>query len=66
MTDLLDQADKKTILETLSWIKVAQYRDDPSKSWEERFRELEKHHVAETEFLIKKIRAIVAPSNESQ
>ena len=56
----MDTAEKKQILETFSWIKVKQHRDDPSKSWEERYRELEKHHRSETEFLIKKVREIVA------
>ena len=34
------------------WIKVKKYADDPSKSWEERYRALEKHHEAESKFLI--------------
>ena len=56
----MNAAEKKQILETYSWIKVKGHRDDPTKSWEERYKELEKHHLAETEFLIKKIREIVA------
>jgi hypothetical protein len=56
----MEQAEKKQILETYSWIKVKAHRDDPTKSWEERYRDLEKHHLAETQFLINKIREIVA------
>jgi hypothetical protein len=41
-----------------SWIKVPRYRDDPAKSWEERYRALEEHHVAETTFLIDKVREL--------
>jgi hypothetical protein len=47
---------KRKILNTYSWIKVPKYKDDPSKSWEERYRMLHEHHVMETEFLIEKIR----------
>ena len=35
-----------------SWIKVRRYVDDPTKTWEERYRTLERHHEAETKFLI--------------
>ena len=42
------------------WIKVSQHKFDPAKSWEENYRDLEKHHVAETTFLIEQIRKIAA------
>ena len=41
-----------------SWIKVPRYRMDPDKSWEERYKDLERHHVEETTFLINKIREL--------
>jgi hypothetical protein len=51
--------EKQEILETYKWIKVKRYQDDETKSWEERYRELETHHLEETIFLIKKIREII-------
>ncbi|WP_158224901.1 hypothetical protein [Brunnivagina elsteri] len=51
--------EKREIIETYKWIKVKRYQPDESKSWEERYRELEKHHLEETNFLIAKIREIV-------
>jgi hypothetical protein len=53
-----DQLDE--ILNTFNWIKVKKYEDDPTKTWEERFRLLETHHVKETTFMIKKIREFAA------
>lgn len=41
-----------------SWIKVKRYVDDPSLTWEERYRKLEEHHQKETEFLIKTCREL--------
>lgn len=38
-----------------SWIKVKKFVDDPSLSWEERYKRLEKHHEEETKFLIEYI-----------
>lgn len=40
------------------WIKVERHRDDPSLSWEERFRILESHHIKETQFLIEEVRTL--------
>jgi hypothetical protein len=40
------------------WIKVKKYKMDESKSWEERYRELEQHHIEETTFLIEKVREL--------
>ena len=45
-------------LNTYSWIKVKRYEDDPSLSWEERYKRLEEHHMKETDFLIKKVREL--------
>lgn len=36
-------------------IPIKKYVDDPSLSWEERYRRLDAHHVEETQFLIKYI-----------
>ncbi|WP_299554643.1 hypothetical protein [Seonamhaeicola sp.] len=55
----MDEQEKKTILETYKWIKVKRYIDDESLSWEARYKNLEKHHLEETNFLIDKIREIV-------
>lgn len=38
------------------WIKVKQFKFDNSKSWEENYKELEKHHIEETTFLIDEVR----------
>ncbi|NJL61760.1 MAG: hypothetical protein HC903_07945 [Methylacidiphilales bacterium] len=51
--------EKKEILETYKWIKVKPYQLDESKSWEERYQDLDKHHLEETNFLITKIREII-------
>jgi hypothetical protein len=42
------------------WIKVPRYVMDETKSWEERYRELEQHHIQETTFLIGKVRELAA------
>lgn len=44
--------------EGYKWIKVSSFKDDESKSWEERFRMLEKHHIEETTFLINEVRKL--------
>lgn len=46
-----------------AWIKVPRYAMDESKSWEERYRELEQHHIAETTFLVEKVRELAAAVN---
>jgi hypothetical protein len=38
--------------EGYGWIKVQRYQMDESKSWEERYRDLERHLMQETTFLI--------------
>jgi hypothetical protein len=42
------------------WIKVKRYEMDAKKSWEERYRELEAHHLEETGFLIAEVRRLAA------
>ena len=44
--------------EGYGWIKVKRYKMDESKSWEERYKELDAHHIAETTFLIDKVREL--------
>jgi hypothetical protein len=56
----VNSEDAQNILANHSWIKVKKYQDDPSKTWEERYAALEKHHLDETQFLIEKNREIVA------
>jgi hypothetical protein len=52
--------------EGYKWIKVPRYKDDPSLSWEDRYKALEAHHVKETSFLIAKIRELAAPRSDSK
>ena len=40
------------------WIKVKKYVMDEEKSWQERYVELEKHHIEETSFLIEEVRKL--------
>lgn len=46
------------------WIKVKQFKFDKEKSWEENYKELEKHHIEETTFLINEIRDLSQEYNE--
>ncbi len=52
------QKERKEILETYKWIKVKKYKDDENLTWQERYKNLEDHHIEETTFLIEKIREI--------
>ena len=62
----MNAEEKKEILSTYKWIKVKPYHMNEHLSWEERYKELEKHHIDETGFLIKKIRDIVGQLPESK
>jgi hypothetical protein len=62
----MNAEEKKEILSTYKWIKVKPYYMNELLSWEERYKELEKHHIDETNFLIKKIRDIVGQLPESK
>jgi hypothetical protein len=42
------------------WIKVKRHNDDESKTWEEKFRALEDHHIKETTFLVNEVRKLAA------
>lgn len=42
------------------WIKVDKHKFRPDISWEENYRDLEKHHVEETTFLIEEVRKLFA------
>lgn len=44
--------------EGYSWIKVKRYKMDESKTWEERYKDLDAHHIEETTFLINKVREL--------
>ena len=46
--------------EGYKWVKVKRHTDDPSKTWEERFRALEEHHIKETTFLVDEVRKLAA------
>lgn len=56
----LSDEEVESILQTYNWIKVKRHQDDPTKSWEERYKILENHHLKETEFLIRKVRELAA------
>ncbi len=47
------------------WIKVARHEYDPTKSWEENYRDLERHHIAETSFPIEELRKLAEGRAES-
>lgn len=55
----MDTEEQQLILTTYKWIKVPRYRDDDTLPIEERFRQLQEHHIQETEFLIGKVREMV-------
>jgi hypothetical protein len=44
--------------EGYGWVKVKKYNMDESVSWEERYKQLENHHIQETKFLIDEIRKL--------
>jgi hypothetical protein len=44
--------------EGYKWIKAGRHKYDPQKSWEDNYRDLEKHHIEETTFLINEIRKL--------
>jgi hypothetical protein len=46
------------------WIKVKKYAMDESLSWEDRYRQLDEHHVQETTFLIEEVRKLAAKLDE--
>jgi hypothetical protein len=46
------------------WIKVKRYQMDLTKSWEERYKDLEQHHLDETTFLINKVRELAKELND--
>ena len=47
------------------WIRVKRFVDDESKSWEERFKALEEHHLKETNFLIDEVRSLAKEVDEA-
>ncbi len=46
------------------WIKVPKYVMDEGKSWEDRYKQLDEHHIAETSFLIEKVRELAKELEE--
>jgi hypothetical protein len=53
-----EEAELKAMADSYDWIKVKKYEDDDSLIWLERYKKLEEHHKAETEFLINKCREL--------
>ncbi len=41
--------------EKYKWIKVKRHEFDPDISWEENYKNLEKHHIEETTFILAEI-----------
>lgn len=50
--------------EGYKWIKVKKHTYDPNKTWEENYKDLQEHHVAETTFLIENIRELAKMLDE--
>jgi len=50
--------NKQKYYEGYGWIKVKRFKPDESKSWEERYKDLDQHHIDETTFLIDEIRRL--------
>jgi hypothetical protein len=50
--------EKDRILSTTKWIGVKRHEDDEGLTWEERYKILHDHHVAETTFLVDKVREL--------
>jgi hypothetical protein len=61
---ILSEEEIIEILKSYKWIKVKRYVEDTNLSWEERYHQLEEHHIEETNFLIEKIRSIVEKIKE--
>lgn len=51
-------------VEVASHINMKTYKYDPNKSWEENYKELEKHHKEETEYLYNQIDELSADIKE--
>lgn len=47
-------------------VKIKRFADDPSKTWEERFKLLLAHHEEETKWLIAAYDALVRKYGETQ
>ncbi len=47
------------------WIKVKKYKMDETLSWEDKYIQLEQHHIEETTFLINKVRELAAELKKS-
>lgn len=48
----------KELYSDYKWIKVKRYKMDESKSWEERYKDLDNHHLKETTFLVDEVRSL--------
>lgn len=55
---LLKESNPLSKYHGFDWIKVKQFRDNPNKTWEERFNLLLNHHSNETNFLINEVRKL--------
>lgn len=62
---MITPEEKENILNTYKWIKVPKYHDDDSLPWEERYKQLNEHHIQETTFLIEKVRFLIRSLDNS-
>jgi len=64
LIEQLERGVYNTNYDGYKWVKVGKYVDDPSKTWEERYAALSAHHIAETTFLIDKIREMAGTGDK--
>lgn len=54
----MDDDELEHYLSGYRWIRVRRHIERPELSWEARYRRLETHHRAETDFLIAEVRRL--------
>jgi hypothetical protein len=63
----MENSEIREIINSYSWIKVKRFSpDNHVNDWEGEYARLEKHHKAETEFLINKCRELAVELFRSQ
>jgi hypothetical protein len=60
----MTKAELAEILNSYHWIKIKAFKPENYSTWEEKYQALEQHHLAETEFLIAKIRELAQKNYE--
>jgi hypothetical protein len=54
----MTKSELDEILNSYRWIKIKAFKPENYETWEEKYQALEQHHLAETKFLIAKIREL--------